>query len=108
MYGHPSIFYLTRLGSKLFYHPSYVFYDGYLGMSNLLLCAVHNVYSLHLTSMCLQYAPTIVACVCIHLACKWSSFEVPIASFDIAASTRYFNVFHCENYHSVWAAGAVE
>jgi len=34
------------------------------------------VYSLHLTSMCLQYVPTVVACVCIHLACKWSSFEV--------------------------------
>ena len=47
-------------------------------MSSMLLCAVHNVCSLHLTSMCLQYAPTVVACVCIHLACKWSSFEVHI------------------------------
>jgi len=32
--------------------------------------------SLHLTTMCLQYRPTLVACVCIHLACKWSSWEV--------------------------------
>ena len=32
--------------------------------------------SLHLTTMCLQYKPTVVACVCIHLACKWSSWEV--------------------------------
>ncbi|ODM91615.1 Cyclin-T1 [Orchesella cincta] len=33
--------------------------------------------SLHLTTMCLQYKPTVVACVCIHLACKWSSWEIP-------------------------------
>ena len=32
--------------------------------------------SLHLTTMCLQYKPTVVACFCIHLACKWSSWEV--------------------------------
>ena len=32
--------------------------------------------SLHLTTMCLQYKPTVVACVCIHLACKWSNWEV--------------------------------
>ncbi|GBM85748.1 Cyclin-T1 [Araneus ventricosus] len=32
--------------------------------------------SLHTTTMCLQYKPTIVACVCIHLACKWSSYTV--------------------------------
>lgn len=33
--------------------------------------------SLHLTAMCLQYKPTIVACVCVHLACKWSKWEIP-------------------------------
>ncbi|XP_054722741.1 cyclin-T2-like [Uloborus diversus] len=32
--------------------------------------------SLHMTTMCLQYKPTIVACVCIHLACKWSSWKI--------------------------------
>lgn len=32
--------------------------------------------SLHLTSMCLQYKPTVVACFCIYLACKWSRWEV--------------------------------
>lgn len=44
--------------------------------------------SLHLTTMCLKYRPTVVACACIHLACKWSSWEVslPIAE----ASTRSF------------------
>lgn len=26
--------------------------------------------------MCLQYKPTVVACFCIHLACKWSNWEV--------------------------------
>ncbi|XP_022252172.1 cyclin-T2-like [Limulus polyphemus] len=36
--------------------------------------------SLHLTTMCLQYRPTFVACVCIHLACKWSSWEIPKSS----------------------------
>uniref|UniRef100_A0A182FFR0 Cyclin-like domain-containing protein n=1 Tax=Anopheles albimanus TaxID=7167 RepID=A0A182FFR0_ANOAL len=33
--------------------------------------------SLHLTTMCLQYKPTVVACFCIHLACKWSRWEIP-------------------------------
>uniref|UniRef100_A0A224YV20 Cyclin T n=1 Tax=Rhipicephalus zambeziensis TaxID=60191 RepID=A0A224YV20_9ACAR len=32
--------------------------------------------SLHLTMMCLQYKPRVVACLCIHLACKWSNWEV--------------------------------
>lgn len=45
----------------------------------MLLCADCEfpfVFSLHLTTMCLQYKPTIVACVCIHLASKWSEYEV--------------------------------
>uniref|UniRef100_A0A1B6CKX9 Cyclin-like domain-containing protein n=1 Tax=Clastoptera arizonana TaxID=38151 RepID=A0A1B6CKX9_9HEMI len=33
--------------------------------------------SLHLTTMCLLYKPTVVACFCIHLACKWSNWEIP-------------------------------
>ncbi|KYB26727.1 hypothetical protein TcasGA2_TC031193 [Tribolium castaneum] len=36
--------------------------------------------SLHLTTMCLQYKPTVVACFCIHLACKWSSWEIPLST----------------------------
>uniref|UniRef100_A0AAY4CJS0 Cyclin-like domain-containing protein n=2 Tax=Denticeps clupeoides TaxID=299321 RepID=A0AAY4CJS0_9TELE len=36
--------------------------------------------SLHLTTFCLQHKPTVVACVCIHLACKWSNWEIPISS----------------------------
>merc|ERR1711899_316012 len=36
--------------------------------------------SLHLTTMCLRYTPTIVACVCIHLACKWSNYRIPLSA----------------------------
>jgi len=36
--------------------------------------------SLHLTTMCLQYKPTIVACFCIHMACKWSNWEIPVSN----------------------------
>lgn len=32
--------------------------------------------SLHLTTMCLQYKPSVVACICIHLIKKWGSYEV--------------------------------
>eukprot|EP00106_Octopus_bimaculoides_P017327 XP_014784769.1 PREDICTED: cyclin-T1-like [Octopus bimaculoides] len=32
--------------------------------------------SLHLTTMCLMYKPTVVACVCIHLASRWGSWEL--------------------------------
>ena len=35
---------------------------------------------LHLTTMCLRYPPTIVACVCIHLACKWSNYMIPAST----------------------------
>merc|ERR1740128_570413 len=35
--------------------------------------------SLHLTTMCLRYSPTIVACVCIHLACIWSKYQIPVS-----------------------------
>ncbi|XP_065212572.1 cyclin-T1-like [Planococcus citri] len=33
--------------------------------------------SLYLTTMCLQYRPTVVACFCIHLVCRWSNCEIP-------------------------------
>ena len=36
--------------------------------------------SLHLTTMCLRYSPTIVACFCIHLACKWSNYKIPLSA----------------------------
>ncbi|XP_055685627.1 cyclin-T isoform X2 [Lutzomyia longipalpis] len=36
--------------------------------------------SLHLTTMCLQYKPTVVACFCIHLACQWSNWAIPNSS----------------------------
>ncbi|XP_005991487.1 cyclin-T1 isoform X2 [Latimeria chalumnae] len=36
--------------------------------------------SLHLTTFSLQYSPPIVACVCIHLACKWSNWEIPVST----------------------------
>ncbi|XP_073669080.1 cyclin-T1 isoform X1 [Paramisgurnus dabryanus] len=36
--------------------------------------------SLHLTTFCLQYSPPIIACVCIHLACKWSNWEIPVST----------------------------
>lgn len=38
------------------------------------------IFSLHLTTMCLQYKPTVVACFCIHLACKWSQWEIPLSN----------------------------
>ncbi|XP_072542625.1 cyclin-T2a isoform X2 [Salminus brasiliensis] len=36
--------------------------------------------SLHLTTFCLQYKPTVIACVCIHLVCKWSEREIPLST----------------------------
>lgn len=30
--------------------------------------------------MCLRHPPTIVACVCIHLACKWSNYKIPLSA----------------------------
>ncbi|XP_074538077.1 cyclin-T1 isoform X2 [Halichoeres trimaculatus] len=36
--------------------------------------------SLHLTTFCLQYSPPVVACVCIHLACKWSNWKIPVSA----------------------------
>ncbi|KAF2982655.1 hypothetical protein EK904_007155, partial [Melospiza melodia maxima] len=36
--------------------------------------------ALHLTTFSLQYTPPVVACVCIHLACKWSNWEIPVST----------------------------
>lgn len=41
---------------------------------------IHLSHSLHLTTFCLQYKPTVIACVCIHLACKWSNWEIPVST----------------------------
>jgi len=30
--------------------------------------------------MCLQYKPTVVACFCIHLVCKWSNWYIPLSA----------------------------
>lgn len=30
--------------------------------------------------MCLQYKPTVVASFCIHLACKWTQWEIPLSN----------------------------
>jgi cyclin T len=35
--------------------------------------------SLHLTTMFLEYKPTLVACFCIYLSLKWSGWEIPIS-----------------------------
>lgn len=40
-------------------------------------CYFMATQTLHLTTLCLQHRPTVVACVCIHLACKWSNWEIP-------------------------------
>lgn len=36
--------------------------------------------SLHLTTMCLEYRPSIVACLCIYFASKWSCYEIPLSA----------------------------
>lgn len=47
----------------------------------LITCAYpHTLCSLHLTTFCLQYKPTVISCVCIHLACKWSNWEIPVST----------------------------
>ncbi|XP_002156574.2 cyclin-T1 isoform X1 [Hydra vulgaris] len=33
--------------------------------------------SLHLTTFCIQYKPTVVACVCIYVSCLWASYVIP-------------------------------
>lgn len=34
---------------------------------------------LHLTNMCLEYKPTLVACFCIYFALKWSNWTIPLS-----------------------------
>jgi len=36
--------------------------------------------SLHLTTMCLRYSPTVVACFCIHIACEWAQTKLPMSA----------------------------
>lgn len=33
-------------------------------------------FSQLLTTFCLEYPPTVVACMCIHLTCAWKGLEV--------------------------------
>jgi len=33
--------------------------------------------SLHLTTFCIQYKPTVVACVCIYVSCLWANYNIP-------------------------------
>lgn len=47
--------------------------------------------SLHLTTMCLQYKPTVVACICIYFVCKWGDFEVLL--FGFLKTTDYNHKF---------------
>ncbi|XP_046887055.1 cyclin-T2-like [Hypomesus transpacificus] len=49
-------------------------------MTVCLLCVLVSSLSLHLTTFCLQHKPTVIACVCIHLACKWSNWEIPVST----------------------------
>merc|ERR1711899_143576 len=53
--------------------------------------------SLHLTTMCLRYTPTIVACVCIHLACKWSNYRIPLS----AQQREWFSYIDAEATHDL-------
>ena len=47
--------------------------------------------------MCLRYTPTIVACVCIHLACKWSNYRIPLS----AQGKEWFSYIDAEATHSL-------
>jgi len=37
--------------------------------------------SLHLTTFCLQYKPSLIAAVCVYIACKWAKYELWLVSF---------------------------
>lgn len=36
--------------------------------------------SLLLTTFCLEHTPSTVACVCIHLSCRWKGLDIPQSS----------------------------
>lgn len=36
--------------------------------------------SLLLTTFCLEHSPSTVACVCIHLSCRWKGLDIPRSS----------------------------
>ncbi|KAJ8371711.1 hypothetical protein AAFF_G00302880 [Aldrovandia affinis] len=48
--------------------------------ANLIQDMGQRLNVLHLTTFCLQHKPTVIACVCIHLACKWSNWEIPVST----------------------------
>ena len=66
--------------------PSFFFFSVLTQLTHTFSALISNVTisrcdnSLHLTTFCLQYKPTVVACVCIHLACMWSNWEIPKSS----------------------------
>jgi hypothetical protein len=47
--------------------------------------------SLHLTDMCLRYKSSVIACVCVHLACKWSDYQVHNRSFVLQSQHTQLN-----------------
>ncbi|CAG0882045.1 unnamed protein product [Cyprideis torosa] len=35
--------------------------------------------SLHMSTLCLQYRPTLIACVCVAISAKWAGWEIPLS-----------------------------
>lgn len=70
--------------SAVFSNFFFFYVNFYLWIQNweltTLSCFLPSDVSLHLTTFSLQYTPPVVACVCIHLACKWSNWEIPVST----------------------------
>lgn len=45
--------------------------------------------SLHLTTMCLKYRPTVVAAFCIHISCQWAGWEVSLGKWKFSESGTF-------------------
>ncbi|XP_063283341.1 cyclin-T2-like [Pelobates fuscus] len=45
-----------------------------------LACYLMATSCLHVTTLCLQYKPAVLACLSIHMACKWSRCEMPVST----------------------------
>ncbi|XP_033210232.1 cyclin-T2-like [Belonocnema kinseyi] len=43
-------------------------------------CYLMASNSLHLTTMCLQYSPKVIACFCIHMASKRLNYQIPLST----------------------------
>lgn len=74
----------TKKRSWIFLQKPYTlwnhFFRQYFVFTKKILLNIFFFSSLHLTTMCLRFSPTIVACVCIHLACKWSNYKIPLSA----------------------------